>query len=334
MNVPEERASGLEPICSAHVIEQNILVMVRRPATVAEVVSGSTPVIAFGDPFRATVATLGINPSRREFLDTNGELLTGAERRLATLASLQARDTAGLNSDQAAALIRDCAGYFRRNPYRSWFDRLNGVMHAATGASYYEGSACHLDLVQWATDPIWRSLPQSTRRILLNEGLPHLRHLLTHNHICIVLLNGRQVIEQARSSGLVRLELCGRISVNARRTCSPYCGEWEMVRFVGWSANLQSSRGITRDFRSRLGNWLSTKLNATGSESVPDTPPQMSFDAQGCVAQGSVVNGKAELYALLKQWLLRTDAPTIGPIGTYGGKAWITITLDGARSRY
>jgi hypothetical protein len=334
MNVPEERASGLEPICSAHVIEQNILVMVRRPATVAEVVSGSTPVIAFGDPFRATVATLGINPSRREFLDTNGELLTGAERRLATLASLQARDTAGLNSDQAAALIRDCAGYFRRNPYRSWFDRLNGVMHAATGASYYEGSACHLDLVQWATDPIWSSLPQSTRRILLNEGLPHLRHLLTHNHICIVLLNGRQVIEQARSSGLVRLELCGRISVNARRTCSPYCGEWEMVRFVGWSANLQSSRGITRDFRSRLGNWLSTKLNATGSGSVPDTPPQMSFDAQGCVAQGSVVNGKAELYALLKQWLLRTDAPTIGPIGTYGGKAWITITLDGARSRY
>jgi hypothetical protein len=76
MNVSEERASGIEPTHGAHAIEQNILVMMRRAAPVAEVVAGSTPVIAFGDPFRATVATLGINPSRREFLDTNGELLS------------------------------------------------------------------------------------------------------------------------------------------------------------------------------------------------------------------------------------------------------------------
>jgi hypothetical protein len=264
INVPEERASGFEPIHSAHAIEQNILAMLRRPSPVAEVVTGSTPVIAFGDPFRATVATLGINPSRREFLDTNGELLTGPRRRLATLASLQARDTAGLNSNQAAALIRDCAAYFHRNPYRSWFDRLNEVIHVSTGASYYDGSACHLDLVQWATDPIWSSLPEPTRRILLNEGVPHLRHLLTDNCIRIVLLNGRQVIEQARSSGLVRLEPCGRISVNAHLTCLLYYGGWKMVQFVAWSANLQSSRGITRDFRSRLGNWLSRKLSAAG----------------------------------------------------------------------
>ena len=41
--------------------------MVGRPAPVPEVVPGSTPVIAFGDPLTATVATLGINPSWREF---------------------------------------------------------------------------------------------------------------------------------------------------------------------------------------------------------------------------------------------------------------------------
>jgi hypothetical protein len=46
--------------------------VVRRPAPVAEVVAGSTPVIAFGDPGAATVATLGINPSWREFLADDG----------------------------------------------------------------------------------------------------------------------------------------------------------------------------------------------------------------------------------------------------------------------
>lgn len=52
-------------------------------------VEGSTPVVAFGDPTLATVATLGINPSASEFLK-DGALRTGAERRLATLESLGA----------------------------------------------------------------------------------------------------------------------------------------------------------------------------------------------------------------------------------------------------
>jgi hypothetical protein len=38
-------------------------------------------VVAFGDPARVEVATLGINPSANEFLE-RGRLLTGAQRRL------------------------------------------------------------------------------------------------------------------------------------------------------------------------------------------------------------------------------------------------------------
>jgi hypothetical protein len=331
MNMREDRTSGFEPTHAAHAIEQNLLAMVRRSAPVAEVVAGSTPVIAFGDPFRATVATLGINPSRREFLNTNGELLSGPARRLATLASLQAEDPAGLNSEQAAALMADCVGYFRRNPYRSWFDPLNEVVRAATKASYYDNSACHLDLVQWATDPTWGSLPEWARRLLLSEGLPHFLYLLRQSCIRIVLLNGIKVVEQVRSSGLVRLERCGRMPVSATVPCSLYCGELGMVRFVGWSTNLQSSWGVPGDFRSRLSNWLSRKLNSDGSGTVPTAPSEVRFDPHGYIPQGSAVEGKAALYTLLKQWLERTDAPTIGPIGNYGGRAWITITLDRAQ---
>src|SRR5439155_1423221 len=57
--------------------------MVRRlPPPCAPVVAGSTPVVAFGDPGRAHVATLGINPSAHEFLE-GGKLLVGGSRRLA-----------------------------------------------------------------------------------------------------------------------------------------------------------------------------------------------------------------------------------------------------------
>jgi hypothetical protein len=66
--------------------------MVRRPVPVAEVVPRTAPVIAFGDPCRAKVATLGINPSRREFVE-DGHLRTGPKRRLATLESLDAESS-------------------------------------------------------------------------------------------------------------------------------------------------------------------------------------------------------------------------------------------------
>jgi hypothetical protein len=49
----------------------------RRAPAVAGIVGNSTPVVSFGDPLRAEVATLGINPSRREFFSRDGVLLSG-----------------------------------------------------------------------------------------------------------------------------------------------------------------------------------------------------------------------------------------------------------------
>jgi hypothetical protein len=63
---------------------------VRRPPPVDScVVPGSTPVIAFGNARAAAVATLGLNPSRVEFLDRAGNELPEPLRRLETLRSLR-----------------------------------------------------------------------------------------------------------------------------------------------------------------------------------------------------------------------------------------------------
>ena len=71
-------------------LQEYVVAMVRRlPPDGVPVVPGSTPVIAFGDPSRAEVATLGINPSAVEFT-AGSVLLAGDDRRLATLASLGA----------------------------------------------------------------------------------------------------------------------------------------------------------------------------------------------------------------------------------------------------
>jgi hypothetical protein len=48
-------------------IPEYLVRMVRRPVPAEAVIPGTRPVIAFGDPRRAAIATVGINPSLREF---------------------------------------------------------------------------------------------------------------------------------------------------------------------------------------------------------------------------------------------------------------------------
>jgi len=308
--------------------------MVCRPAPVAEVIAGSTPVIAFGDPRTTAVATLGINASWREFLTDHGSLLTGFKRRLATLASLKAKDTALLNLDQTRTVIEDCAAYFRldRNPYRRWFGPLDNLLQISFGVSYYAGTACHLDLVQWATMPVWSQLPRSVKEALLRESSPHLRQLLSLGSIRIVLLNGRQVVEQVRTSHLFELQACGSLDVDARRKCSLYRGDRGAVTCVGWSTNLQGNWGIGVTFRERLGAILpSIKRHATPQVDQPPLLPNLRrMDGAGHLFKATRALDKRELSLVLQAWLIASKAPTIG--GGRGQQPWLFINLSGGRT--
>ena len=230
--------------------------MVRRPVPSNVVVAGATPVVAFGDPTRAEIATLGINPSKSEFIN-GAHLLPDSKRRLATLESLGANDLASLSDEQIGEVIDDCARYFdsNRNPYGRWFNPLDKLLRDGADVSFYDGTACHLDLVQWATDPVWGELPDETKQLLLDDGVPHLREQLRHENIRLVLLNGRAVLNQVQAVGLATLSEQGILPLG-QTTCTLYVGEGEGVRFLGWSTNLQSSRGVSKDFTASLAKWI------------------------------------------------------------------------------
>ena len=81
-------------------ISDYIAKRVRQGYLTDKVVPKSTPVLAFG-PFRsARVATLGINPSKNEFLDNSGLELVSQRRRFETLTSLGADDLGDLTDEQ------------------------------------------------------------------------------------------------------------------------------------------------------------------------------------------------------------------------------------------
>lgn len=243
-------------------IPEHIERRIRRPIpTDSHVVAGSTPVVSFGDAHSASVATLGLNPSRVEFLDRNGNELVGCFRRLATHTSLGTSDLANAPASVVGQVLKDCNAYFAddRNPYRQWFDQLELILNAC-GASYYDGSACHLDLVQWATDPTWGKLrPSTLRKRLLDADSPFLMEQLSNENIQLLLINGMGVLSQLLPMFNTNFDETDPIVGFGPCDTRFFLGTvLDHVRVIAWSTNLQSSFGVTSELRTeiaeRVGN--------------------------------------------------------------------------------
>jgi hypothetical protein len=209
----------------------------------------STPVVAFGNPQRSRVATLGLNPSRVEF-EVRGVELDGALRRFETLRSLGIEQLTDAPTAVVEQVWQRCNNYFHGNPYR-WFTRLEEVLQAVE-ASYYTDTACHLDLTQWATDPTWNGLERSAQQRLVRDDAAFLKTQLRAEPITLVLLNGRSVLRAFERVLGGRLQRSDTNVADASVTTTLHTGEIESVRVIGWSTNLQSSFGVTRELRAKL----------------------------------------------------------------------------------
>jgi hypothetical protein len=328
--------------------------MVRRAVPAGcGVVKGSTPVIAFGDPLSARVATLGINPSSVEFLD-RGRLLCGANRRLSTLESLGLKQIEDADDVQVAAVVDECANYFRHNPYWQWFGPLDEVLVAGTGCSYRNGTACHLDLVQWATDPVWSGLSDPVRAKLIEDGVGHLVRQLAESPVHAVVMNGATVISQVRACGLVDLVEVGEIverTPNRSRAWKLVLGSADGVHYFGWTGNLQSPYRAGPQVRVELAAWLAGQLKTVGAPASPGDahrpvgaertrterrprrpsgpPPGATRGTEGFVAKGTTVHSKSELMQLLRGWLESSTEATIGDASRYAGTPWVRIEING-----
>jgi hypothetical protein len=212
----------------------------QAPAPGSGVVPGSTPVVCLGNPAAAAVATLGIAPPARQFLDHSGRLLTGARRRLATLDSLDAPGAEGLTTAHARSVVDACAGYFERHPYH-WFEPLDEVLRTGLGASYYAGTACHLHLVQSATSTRWTGLTPAMQSDLLRADIGFVRRQLDEGSFRVVVVTGRPALRWVQESGLVTWRRSA--TLHGTPPAGVYTGLRGNLRFVGWSCTLQGSAG-------------------------------------------------------------------------------------------
>jgi hypothetical protein len=226
----------------------------------APIVEGSTPVVSFGDCTTARVATLGINPSYEEFQDSGGAILKGNKKRLVDHESLGGEFRNGLTESQAEQVLAGCSSYFLNRPFE-WFDDIENVVLKPNGMSYKSGEACHLDIIQWATNPIWSKITnQKECASLLENDSEFLRFQITSQNYDFIFLNGNTVIKQLKSLNLVKLRHSGFTPFgHGMRRSRLWLGELGNTKFIGWNLNIQRHE-TTLSNKEALSHWITNQI--------------------------------------------------------------------------
>ena len=237
-------------------------------------VTNSLPVLFFGDLFSARIATLGLNPSNREFVDKNGRELTGEKRRFETLSSLEAEDRLDLSDAQCERAICTMRGYFGMGKQvYNWFAGLDRVTKGM-GLCYQLGEVAHLDLVQEATSPTWSRLKKgkpTEATMMLQLDLPFLQWQLETYSITALICNGKtpseQILNLLRAD---RLESGKMSRVTWFIAAATVAGR--KMAIAGWNIPLAKPTGLGKNGEKRLGRTLAVKMNDIGFRGIRGTP--------------------------------------------------------------
>jgi hypothetical protein len=142
-------------------------------------------------------------------------------------------------------------------------------------ASYYGGSvtACHLDLIPYATACKWTELTSCQRIALLEFAGDSLGLLLRDSPVRLLILNGAAVVNNLQAIARVRFESKAMDSWTLPRRSGPgvvgiaYRGVVRElagvklarpVYILGFNHNLQSSFGVTTTVKTAIRNWLAS----------------------------------------------------------------------------
>lgn len=241
-----------------------------------DLIDWGSPIPSFGNLKDAKLATIGLNPSNREFVDDAGRELNGIHRRFHTLNSLGLEKWNQAENFHYDSIIDYCFNYFYRNPYDNWFKKLDHII-SGTSYSYYfpSGVACHLDLIPYATFSKWTDLPPTEKDILLELSSDFLGLLLNYSKINVVVLNGQTVVDNLQKITKTELTKVHHEEWTLPRKTSKGVAGYSYegyiarigniklkrkVKVLGYNHNIQSSFGVTKKVQNSIRNWVTKSL--------------------------------------------------------------------------
>lgn len=241
--------------------DQLLIDRIRRPRPEGlAIVPGSLPVTSFGDPRSARVASVGINPSVSEFCSgkKGKPLLEPAKKRFVDRGALGLGEHDEPTEEQALRVAESCDRYFDVNPYWSWFSPMQTYAMDPLGVSYKDRTAVHLDLVQWATDPVWSRIESNdVQNRLVDDDLPFLRALIAQGGYDLIVLNGKTVVETFRRFGMFEVEHEEKRVLGGTTKTTLLAGSVGGRRAIGWTLNVQGHNLKVQ--KQGLAEWLASR---------------------------------------------------------------------------
>jgi len=258
-------------------MNQELLSLVQKlndPVCVkSDVIRWGSPVPSFGNLSFAKIATVGLNPSNREFVDVLGNELIGPNRRFHTLNSLGLQQWDDIEQSHLSIIADSCLEYFNRNPYDGWFKKLDNLI-SGTSMSYYfpSSQACHLDLIPYATSTKWTDLSIEQKNTLLEISGDSLARLLNTSCVKLLVLNGSSVVTNFEKLSNLKFEKINMPDWNLNRKSTShvqgfaYKGVIESlgnirlrnkISVLGYNHNIQSSFGVTSRVQFSIRDWIS-----------------------------------------------------------------------------
>ncbi|PWV46444.1 hypothetical protein [Chitinophaga sp. S165] len=239
------------------------------------VIEWGSPIPSFGNLVSSKIATVGLNPSNREFVDLSGKELEGSYRRFHTLNSLGIKKWEEIDESHLSSIVNLCFEYFSRNPYDGWFKKLDNII-SGTSMSYYfpSGEACHLDLIPYATSSKWTDLTLEQKKLLLEISGDTLGLLLKRSKIEMLILNGKTVVETLQKISNVSFEKVRMDSWTLPRKGGGVAGYAykgtirslgghkfkKAIKVLGYNHNIQSSYGVTKEVQLAIRNWITNEV--------------------------------------------------------------------------
>jgi hypothetical protein len=229
---------------------------------------GWLPISYFGEFDRANAWTISINPSSREFTDTNGIELTGAQQRFSRLADFEdCASRADVASRQAPTVLTMQDSVLRRVPYRNYFNRLGrfvSLVFASKsvdplqpfvgGTQFRQKNLlfCHLDLVKCATRSPWGQLHVGDQRLLVDNCAPYLREQLSASRdLHYIFINGhtaaRELLPIFRAAGLRERRESILLQTTSCELASGKLADGGRPFVVAWTSNVVNQKLSTGD---------------------------------------------------------------------------------------
>lgn len=251
--------------------------MQTSPTLRNEVFNWAPPIVWFGNIRKSEIATLGINPSNKEFENDDLDNLDERASRFPTLETFRLDSWEEARNEDLQEVISSYNNYFRNNPYKRWFNVLEYLFRYSDYSYYFPSeNLIHLDVVPVATKHKWSQLNKQVKNEFIENYGGILGQVVKSSKLKCIILNGRSVVsfmQELTNSELVeeykpewdlKRGKDGKVRGYSYQGKITRIGDVALpqpIKLLGYNHNLQSSFGVSKIVLDSVGNWVNKEIH-------------------------------------------------------------------------